>query len=169
MSICNIIGCGHTAQYWDRKGFSIGVNDCFKFHPTNYLIVVNKLKPERAQIVWNSRPEKLFSHLPLWGRHPSYEWIGPLMQWRARKMPARRNVIYNSNNSPFIACSMAFNLGFKNIVLWGVDFIGHPEIQGDQFNRAKNDFLSFDLEIQKEGAKIYLGISGSLLPFDIFA
>lgn len=84
-------------------------------------------------------------------------------------MPARKNFIYTSNNSPFIACSMAFNIGFKKMVLWGVDFVGHQEIQGDRFIRAKNDFVSFDKEIQGEGAKIYLGIQGSLLPFDIFA
>lgn len=84
-------------------------------------------------------------------------------------MPVRRNFLYSSNNSPFIACSMAFNLGFKNIVLWGVDFHGHPEIRGDVLSRTLKDFETFDNEIQKEGAKIYLGIIGSLLPFSVFS
>jgi hypothetical protein len=168
--ICNIIGCGPTAKHWNLEGFSIGVNDCFRFHPTDYLIVVNTFKEyQRTKIVQESRPKHLFSYLSFWASHPCYKYIGDFNPWRGK---LTKGVLYYSNNSTFMAASMAFNMGYDEIVLWGVDFTGHVNINHEKkinddgpstLDKAFNDFHSFQEELLKQKASLYLGHKGSLL------
>lgn len=169
-SHCNIIGLGPTSKYWNREGFSIGVNDCFRIHPTDYLIVVNTFKDEsRAKIIQDSRPKYLFSYLSFWASHPCYKYIGDFNAWMGK---LRRGNLYYSNNSTFMAASMAFNMGFKEIVLWGVDFVGHQGINNEKrvrddgpttLEKALNDFQEFAQEAEKQNCRLYLGHTGSLL------
>jgi hypothetical protein len=167
---CHIIGLGPTAKHWNREGFSIGVNDCFRNHPTDLLVVVNTFKDyNRTKIVQDSRPKALLSYLAFWASHPCYKFIGHFNPWKGK---LRRGELYYSNNSPFMAASYAFNLGYDDIVLWGVDFTDHPVINDRNrvndngpttLQKTLNDWESFTEELSKQNCRVYLGIKGSLL------
>lgn len=165
--IAHIHGLGPSIKDFKPDGnFIIGVNDSWRYWISDYLIVMNVFRnePQRTQIVWESHPKKLFSHVPGWARHPNYEYIGSTHPWRPdRPQSLNKGLIYHSNNSPFIGASMAFNLGFREIVLWGVDFTSHPIIKGDLLDRVKEDFETFGQAIGKLGVKLFLGSEGSVL------
>jgi hypothetical protein len=169
---CHILGLGPSIVNYRPDGdFSIGCNDSFRYSPSNILIVVSNLSQERTRIVEQSRPEKLLSFMPEWSHHPNYEYIGQLHRWRTDR-PERNRLdkgkVYHSNNTPFISCSVAFNLGYKEIVMWGVDFIDHPNIKGTSLETAKKDFNSMHEGFKENGVSLYLGSEGSTLNIPIW-
>ena len=158
--ICSVIGCGTSATKWPGDGYSIGVNDCWKYgFITDRLIVVNSLTkfPERHRTVINSTPKDgLYSHLSIFNGHPNYIHIRSMQRWKGSLKP---DILYYSSSSPFIALSMAHNMGFKEIVLWGVDFIQHPTIKGYGLIREVQQYVSFVKHLGKIGTNVYLGSS----------
>lgn len=154
----HIIALGESAKQWDGTGFSIGVNDCFRNHKTDILLTVNNFnkEPERRAIIENSRPaEGLYSNLQTWGKHPDYK---PLIIQRFKK-GIEEGIIYHATTSPFIAVSLAFYLGYKRFVLWGVDFIDHRNVKGNKLKQEVKTYLSFNEQLKKHGAEMFLGVN----------
>jgi hypothetical protein len=153
--ICNVIGLGETAELWDGQGFSIGVNDCFRYRPTDCLVVVDGFRklPERERIISKSRPEHgLYSHLSKWSSHPNYK---PLRSQRFTKR-VEPDKVYHSKTSPFIAISLAAYMGYKEIVLYGVDLVSHPNFKNHRLINEVRQYVLFIKELEKQGVKIYL-------------
>lgn len=168
---CHILGLGPSIHDYKPNGdFSIGCNDTFKHHPSNYLICISSLSAERDKIVMNSRPEKLLAFRNPYIHHPAYHYIGQMHAWRNDR-PCRldKGMIWTSNNTPFIACVVAHNLGYKEIVLWGVDLIDHPNIKESALETAKRDFLQLNAALSKIGSRLYLGSGKSCLPLPLWA
>lgn len=187
----NILGCGESGQYWDGTGESIGVNDCWKFgHPTDYLLVLDppgRFAPDRRKIISNSKPHHFITDSKAWLKqfhssekevdriksNPDYKEIyctnGPsLIKYRFStwKGTLRPNQVSYWHTSPFPAISLAYLLGYTEIVLWGVDFVTHKA-----WNPSKKAELAFELQGYKElvkalnevGVSVYLGHTGSML------
>lgn len=156
--ICSVVGCGQTAINWKGEGYSIGVNDCWRFNIiTDRIIVVNSLIkwPERRKVIMNSTPKDgLYSMISNFSHHPNYKHIGSMQRWKGNGF--KPGTLYYSSTSPFIALSMAHNMGFKEIVLYGVDFIDHPNVKGNSLKREVMQFDSFCKALLKEGTKVYL-------------
>lgn len=161
MEVCSIIACGQTATKWNKEGYSIGVNDCWgKGITTDRLIVVNGLRkyPDRLKTVLNSWPKDgLYSQIAGFNHHPNYKHIGSMIRWKERNF--KSGVLYYSSSSPFIALSMAHNMGFKEIVLHGVDMVDHPTLKNNALQRELRQFETFYKALLKEGTKVYLGTS----------
>jgi hypothetical protein len=166
----HIVASGETAKHWDGQGFSIGVNDAWKWgHKLNWLVCINhpskfSNEPERMKIIKNSTPERFFSHTESW-RHNF-----PNMQKIRLTRPygrLRRGVYYHSSTSPFAAMSVAFNNldNLKELVLWGVDFQNHKVFHPkSRSHRPEIDAYKRLCEgLNKHGIEIYLGAPGSAL------
>lgn len=184
----NIIGCGETGAKWDGTGDSIGVNDCLKFgHPVDYLMVLDnpeRFTPERREIILNSAPEHFVSNQWGWMKHFSkrempkqkmqYQELhitnGPsfishrFSRWKGTFKPDR---VWYSNTSTFPAITLAVLLGYKKIVLWGVDFVTHrkwnhvDEAGKEEIERYKQ----LCMQLNDYGVGVYLGAEGSALSF----
>lgn len=155
----NVIGCGPTATNWNGEGYSIGVNDSWKFHIiTDRLIVVNGFRnhPDRLKVILNSTPKDgLYSQIASFCHHPNYKHIGSMQRWKEKGF--RQGILYYSASSPFIALSMAHNMGFKEIVLHGCDMIDHPTLKDNNLKKELRQFETFSQALLKEGTKVYLG------------
>lgn len=158
--ICSVIGCGTSATKWPGDGYSIGVNDCWKYgFITDRLIVVNSLTkfPERHRTVINSTPKDgLYSHLSTFNHHPNYKHIRSMQRWKGS---LKADILYYSSSSPFIALSMAHNMGFKEIILYGVDMVDHPTLKSNAMKREVMQFETFCKALSKTGTNIYIGTS----------
>jgi len=155
--ICHIIGCGESGKYWDGNGFSIGVNDCFKFgHHPDILIVVNNMRrfQERKKIIDATRPRVKLYGLGSWSNHPNYQHIDYMNIWKG---DLKKGKLYKSKTSPFIAVTMAYSLGYDKIVLWGVDFVNHRIVKGSKLKSEVSNFESLQKALLKNGASMYLG------------
>lgn len=162
----NIVACGETASIWNGEGFSIGVNDCFRFEKkTDCLLVANgplKFPQERLNIIKNSKPQRFFSHLKAWKQYfPQMEEI-KLRSWDGHFY---KDFIVNTDTSPTIAMGLARKLGASKIILWGVDFVTHKIYNVD--NAVKSNEIRQIKQIcealKHEGVLVSIGASGSVL------
>ena len=181
----SILGCGQTGQHWDGAGESIGVNDCFKFRPTDYLMVINppnSFTPERRKIIQDSKPHHFItdSRAFLIGRVHQPEAIKSRMDYKELYCSNGRGVIHYrfskwkgklekwiqySSTSPFAAISLAYVLGYKEITLWGVDFITHRtwKAENPHMMEELENYKSFFKQLEEVGVRVYLGHHESLL------
>jgi hypothetical protein len=172
----SVVACGQSSKEWYKVPCdkSIGVNDCLKFgHDTDYLVCVNapfKFEPSKS----NGRVNRKEFIL----RSKAFFMTSLCTEWRqARKNVndcislslftkwAKKGHIYRSKTSPFIAMSIAFNMGANDIILWGVDFIDHPDFQ--QGKRSTDfeieQYVRFAEMIRQQGCNVWIGNEGTRL------
>jgi hypothetical protein len=147
-SVINVIACGESGAQWDGKGDSIGVNDCWKWgRPTDYLMVLDnpeRFSDPRKQIILNSKPHHFITGQYGWWKHFSksdmpkqklaYQEVhctnGPqVISYRFSRWTGtlKNDRIHYSSTSPMCAITLAYLLGYKEIILWGVDFNTHKK------------------------------------------
>lgn len=169
--IVSVVACGDTASEWHKVkcDLSIGVNDAFKFgYPTDYLLCCNwpqKFPAHRLNIIKASRPITFYSNVEQWRAFfPGMVKIR-LNSWDGHLYPTRRDEFSSSNSSPFIATSMAYKAGAKDIILWGVEFVNHAVLHKDN-PQTKNELRMWKglvAALNGEGVNVWLGKEGSLL------
>jgi hypothetical protein len=129
-SVAHILGCGDTGQYFDNFGFCIGVNDSGKFgKKINTLLFLNRpshFTEDRLKIIRSTSVDMVvtYGNLAIMWK-PYFDNIYTLPELRRWTGTYDPKIIYHTNNSPFTAMAYAAYLGFKEIVLWGVDFKDH--------------------------------------------
>jgi len=154
---CNIIALGPTGRQWDGNGYSIGVNDVWRYgKPTDAILCVNVFasEPDRERIVSESRPKYGFysGNIRHWMKRPDYI----RMQMRTFYGKYEKGQIYTSKSSPFIAVTLAACLGFDEIILWGVDMIDHKILNGKLLDFELQNWKDLYTGIGKCGIKLYL-------------
>jgi hypothetical protein len=159
-----IVATGETAKDWIPRGHSIGVNDSWKWgKPTDSLLVCNRpqnFKEDRLKVITESKPANFYSHKSNWAyKFPDWRKIN-LVSWYG---VLRKGQHYSSNTSPFIALSLAYNLGATEIIMWGVDFKNHwlfnegsPEAE-----REVKQYLQLITELEAVGVRVYIGKKGT--------
>lgn len=144
-----ILGLGESLEHFDGEGVTFGVNEICKYVPNiDYLLLMNppnRHTLEEVQIIRESKPKNVVTYYPhAWLKY----WMEPhalnslkgslkykevffqngrkirLSPWRGAGN-FEKDRIYHSITSPFVGISLAAFLGFKEIVLWGVDFRTH--------------------------------------------
>jgi hypothetical protein len=160
----NIIGCGPSAEHWDGKGESLGVNDCEKTgKKVQKLLVVDfplKFEQERFNII--QRSEAIFySQLTAWMKYkPTFDMKNVIhfSRWRGRLESGKVNC---SLTSPFVAISLAWSLGYQEIILWGVDMNNGKPYHDEEVSNIK----SLCACLWKDGCKVLVGAKGGALSF----
>lgn len=164
----HIIACGDSAKHWHGQGLSIGLNDFYKHGKKTTIMGIfnhrSKFTPDRLDTILKTRPIKFYGDSDSWSNHFPDMIRVKLRSWDGilRKEPDR---LTHANTSPFIAMSLAYNLGASKIILWGADFESHrmwnktnPEMQTEL-----RQYRQFTDALRREGVKVHLGAKGSLL------
>lgn len=162
MRTINIIGCGPSAEHWDGKGESLGVNDCEKTgKPVERLVVVDfplKFEQSRFKIIQDSNA-LFYSQLPAWSKYKPHRFNHIVFnRWRGRLEPGK---IACSLTSPFVAISLAWSWGYQEIILWGVDMNNNKPYHDEEVKNLK-DLCAC---LWEDGVKVLLGAEGSTLGF----
>lgn len=160
-----IVGCGDSAKNWTPRGHSIGVNDAWKWgQPTDSLLICNRptqFSPERLDVILSSKPKTFYSHKSNWAYNfPDWKKI-PMIPWYGSINPGS---VYYSNTSPFIAMSLAYTLGAKDIILWGVDFKNHSLFNDDNPIPTKKEvgiYMELVERLGEKGVSVWLGAKGT--------
>lgn len=160
--ICNVIGCGESASKWDGSGDSIGVNDAFKFsHKIQNLVLLNEpheFESGRLQTILTTNPDKVFTCYRSWSK-PQYQFKSVELfnyhVWQGQL--ASKGKYQTSHTSPFAAISIAYNLGYDEIILWGVDFKTHKVWHNGNHNFAQEikNYQQLAVELKKKGIMVY--------------
>ncbi len=182
-----VIGCGESGQKWDGQGDSIGVNDCWKFgRPTDYLMVINpanSFTPERRKTIEKSTPHHFItdSQTFLRQRYAKADQIrsnmaykelyctngSEVIKYRFSKWTGtlHKDRIQYSNTSPFAAISLAYLLGYNEIILWGVDFKTHRtwKAENPHMMEELDNYKALFQQLINVGVRCYVGQSGGML------
>jgi hypothetical protein len=161
--ICNIIACGSSASKWDGQGDSIGVNDAFKWgHKLQRLVLLNnpnEFERERLEIIKKTQVETVYTCYREWQR-PGLGLTNVIYfnynVWQGRLKPIRMG-FQTSKTSPFAAISIAYNLGYDEIILWGVDFKDHPIWNQHNHNYAYEikNYQQIAQQLKDRGVMVY--------------
>lgn len=166
--ITHIVACGLSAQHWPGTGTSIGINDAEKWGSRcTYLALFNhpskfSREPERMKIITASRPKKVFTHAASWRQYFTDVEITPTVEYNNRIRPGK---VYHKKTTPIIALCIAWNLGAKDIVLWGVDMVDHKLIRPGMkyYDQEVRALLSLTDQLKKYDVNVYVGAKGSVL------
>lgn len=167
----NIIGCGETGSLWDGHGLSIGVNDCEKTgQKVAVLILINhpdRFFGERINVI-KASTAMIYTDTVCassWKKHFPQSIVLNLRSWAGGFSEKRKDLIYHSKTSPFVAMSLAHVMGATEMVLWGVDFQNHHKYSPgkNDFNNEVRNYLSLSSALKKSGCKIYVGHKNSFL------
>ena len=161
----NIIACGDSGKQWDGTGLNIGVNDSAKWgHKIHTLLLANhpgKFSPDRLSVITSTNPEKVYTNGWTWNDYFKNIQLIKLKSWDGH---LKQGTIHHTSTSPFIAMSLAYNLGATKIVLWGVDFKNHPVINEHHgLNQEVRQYKDLTTELRKVGVKVFLGAKCSVL------
>ena len=170
MSTFTIVATGNSAKDWQSNGYSIGVNDCWKWgKPTDGLLICNRpaeFRGERMAIIQKSTPKDFYSHksnwaeyFPHWKKIRLHVWNGTLHSWPRTDGPSA----YSYNTSPIIAITLAYNLGAKEIIIWGVDFVNHHLFNSDnpETKREVKAYSQVFEQLKEKGVSVYRGADGT--------
>lgn len=159
----HIFGLGPTLQEFNnlKNEFTIGVNDIYKHYPTDMVVCVDppeRFPKERREVMDRCKPKAGFlSNCQSWSYHPNYKQLH-LAGRRGDVSRIDWDNIPKSTNSPFVACCIAYLMGAKRIILWGVDLNDHPEL-----NNSSNEQATFEhykllsQELRKRGTDLVCG------------
>ena len=163
-----ILGLGETLKFFqDFDSPKIGVNDIWAKVKTEIVVCVDppaRFTPSRLEIIKNCQPKMFYSNLDDWRAFKTcHYWKSPTHGIRENEI-FNQKVIYHSLNSPFVACSIAFLLGYTEIVLFGVDFLTHSKLKGASImSKILKDFSWLIEAYKTRGVKLFVGHPGSRL------
>ena len=133
---------------------TIGVNNIQQFIKTDYIVCVDLPK-----IICESECRKFYSPYIAWLDLQPYFKLMPLSKdGRGNLTNLNNRRICYSNNSAFVAVVKAFKKGAKRIIIYGADFLTHPDLSKELMRkRAVNDFINLHRELNKRGVDLFVG------------
>jgi len=157
--VVSIAACGESGSEWYKTpcDLSIGVNDIFKFgHPVNQLLLINspnQFEKSRLETIKSTKFDKVLTHSGTWDKiFPQNERI----RLQSFSKHLKKGHVYSSKTSPFVAASLAFNMGASDIILHGVDLISHPAIKDKLLNYEIRQIQNFTRMMSDQGTKTWL-------------
>lgn len=136
----HVIGLGETAKDFKKDGnWTIGVNDV---QGCDMQVCVDRPQVftiERELAIRNLNNLCFYSQLDDWRTIRGFQKIN--LKNIAAHNDRWSDYIPSSNNSPFVACGIAYYLhDATEIKLWGVDFNDHPHIKDEMREQAVKDY-----------------------------
>lgn len=163
----NVLGLGDTLQSFNHDGnITIGVNDIQRYVNTDYVVCVDHpsvFSPERLEAIKDSDCIGFYTQLEDWKQLVQNVNIIEFNRGRGLIDGLDTDKFCYSNNSPYVACILAYKLGAKRIVLWGVDFNDHPHLNGASRDKAFRDYKELQKALNKRGVSIEVGDNDSYL------
>ena len=158
----DILALGQSIdKYRDSGNITIGVNDIFKIHPVNNLVVVDTpsvFNATRLHTIINSTPNKFYSC--------SNDWrtmVSNFQHIKLDKFPGcldgldDRELVCYSNNSAFVATVIAYKMKAKRIVLYGVDFTAHHFLSQKEILQTQlKHFSNLHSKFKEMGVELYV-------------
>jgi hypothetical protein len=164
-----VLGLGDSLRNYNHvpdSGISIGVNDIYKRVKTDYLVCVDlhqAFNSERLTVIKNSKPKCFYT---LQGEEFNC-WKGCFDNIKQLKAASPRGSSKELDDkekaiisicSPFTACGVAYHLGAKEIIMYGVDLLNHKTLSEERkVKMIIEHFIKLKYELAKRDCKLYIG------------
>jgi hypothetical protein len=162
----DVLGLGESLkEFKPSKNKTIGVNDIFKHHSTDYLVCVDKpsrFTKDRLNTILKSDVKKFYTHLNEWSRLKVRTQIIKLNGLRGSLKGIEGDEVCYSNNSTFVAVVLAYKMGATQINIYGADFNTHPNFKNTLLETALEDFQKLFDYLIEQGVKINISKGSKL-------
>lgn len=162
----NVLGLGESLKDYKKDGcITIGVNDIHSRIKTDYVVCVDVQKAfngKRLKTIQNTKCKGFYSQCDEWKNIPNFNKI-EFNRGRGLIDGLDSHKFCYSNNSTYVAVILAYKLGATEIVIWGADFVTHPNFKGNSFDRVIEDFRKLNAELKRKGVKLFVGSNYSAL------
>lgn len=176
----------HKIQKQTPFDIIIGVNDIERYVPgkyIHYIVALDKLKEKNNELIkgYNEEKTDVFKWVkkanPLLGFVSQLDCYSYKDNFIKIKLATYPEIMCNlseldsdlfpwSTNSPFVAACLAYKLGAKNIILWGVDFNNHIENQKGREARLQmtlDHYYILYRELKRRNVQMYISSEISAL------
>lgn len=162
---CNVLGLGPSLRIFQKElpaGITVGVNDIWKRYRVDYVVCIDKpdvFAPERREVIEQCTPAAFYSHIDLWEQYHGerFRQLNLTGRFAANKFDDW-NALPRGLDSTYIACMVAYHLGARGIVLYGADFIGHPNLdEPGKIKRIQDCYRALEYHMRVKNCRLYLG------------
>jgi hypothetical protein len=166
MKTFHVLGLAPSIQdYKQTTVETIGVNDIYRHYPVDHLLIMDHIDtftPERLEIIKNSKPKKTYSNFDEWSFMPNFFQIGLNPTPGSCAYLGYISVLPRHVDSTFTAVALAYCLGAKEIIMYGVDFKEHSSLMAyeEQILLCYANMLA---ALRKRGIKLFIASGKSLL------
>jgi hypothetical protein len=160
-----VLGTGPSLQDFINSApvecTTIGVNDIWAYYPADYVVCVDKphrFTPERLEVIKNGKQKEFIS---------PYEWreIARNFNQTALSPDGRGGLKHLDNpqyltysvNSAYSAAVKAYHKGASEIILYGVDFIGHHALKDKLAELSVKHFIELASALRRKSCKLFIG------------
>lgn len=168
-----VIGCGTSSNEIKHesnniKNTTIGVNDIGDIYTPTYLLVVNQPNnfiESRLKHIQYNKCDNFITHLINdWKFEKDILIKIEIGSRNLSNFDNKNGIIDYSNNSPYMACLVAYYMGAKNIGLIGVDWTdnhfnnadgAHRLINGNGLNNINKDYTELYLKLKSKNCNLY--------------
>jgi hypothetical protein len=166
---CVICGIGPSIQGFTRPvGWKVfGVNDCDRWISPDYLLVVNpegSFRGDRWNYIHTTKADVVYSHLNL--PIQASEHLVRIKLGKENGVNLDGDTCDYTNNSPYMACILAYRLGFRRIGLIGVDLVDHPHLKNR--DEITSSYRRLGDELIKHGCEIWNFSNNSIVDWPYF-
>lgn len=158
----DVLGLGESLNEYANKGnITIGVNDIYSRYNADYVVCVDTFEAftkDRLKTILHTKCKGFYSQLECWKTVQNYVNIKV-----SRTATLTDDTLKCSNNSPFVACVLAYKMGATEIVLWGVDMNTHNHFKGLSFDKAVTDYKQLKNDLARLGVSLSIGSETSKL------
>ncbi len=164
-----VLGLGSSISEYKADGFavSIGVNDIWRYHHTEAVVVLNPPKDfipaERYKVVSECRPQSFYSQLVMYDTRPDFVKI--MLQGGYPDLICNLDsmILPKSYCSPFVACVIALKYYYADqIDVYGVDLLDHPHLKSDLCNKIRIHFIHLKQALEAKNCKLIIHGQGIL-------
>lgn len=148
---------------------TIGVNDIDRTYSPNYLLTLDaprRFNDVRLKSMMNTRAEYVFTQIPEWKSAATLK--DRVVEFKLGNRTLNHidspGVLDFSNNSPYVAVILAYQMGFKKIALVGVDFTDnhchtndgvHELVRNNRMNEIERDYSNLHTALKHRGCSLF--------------
>ena len=166
--VIEVLGLGPSiSEYRPSGNFTIGVNDIFRFHPADGLLLMDppdSFSKDRLDIITDPRhkPGTTYSQLIDWNFMRNFIKIGVVDPADGGKVDTLDDLdcLPRHVDSTFTAVCIAYHLGASDIVMYGVDFTNHLKYYRNQIIQS---YSRLHGALIQRGVLLWVGTDNSLL------
>lgn len=162
----HVLGTGPSLKKFlnnpPKNCVTVGVNDIWKHYPADYVVCVDKphrFTPDRLGVICNGKQKEFIC--------PYEEWNGFVYNFKSLPFSSSgrggtaqlddHSVLTYSTNSAYSAIVKAYHLGAIEIILYGVDFIGHHALKDNLAKVSIRHIAELRIVLKIKGCDLYIG------------
>jgi hypothetical protein len=163
-----ILGLGDSLKLFNPLEFelSIGVNDIWRHFKTDVVVCLdhrNVFNADRLFWIDTCTPKIFYSQIVSYDIRPDFQLIKLTSYFPERVCNLDIPEINKSLCSPFVACGIAYKFyNAKEIHVFGVDLIGHKNLDLKMCERIKTHFRNLKIALKEKGCELIIYGEGIL-------